>query len=336
MSHMHPLHSAGKGKMVKKIKLTTNSFPLQILCIPTLLHHSGCLSLYLNNYSSLFIPYFKIRGLKKKKITHELHLPSFWLLFCLVVVDSRQQDTGVFVLEGVCKLEGWVFLVFILLGVVKAGKVILYHNDRVSFSLLALRLLFLKQNSPQKCNIGTCNWTTEPQAVNSPPTNKLLHCQTLEGIKRCLLFCLACMSHKLPFFSFLSLFATVFASLPSCQWSVKWTGQHYFSRKTKRYDSTLLDECCVSTLSTGSELHKSCAGKTGTANTDWQKPFDKSHLTKHRSQRRKRRAFPTIISFPKSLLPRYPDRGKGNRLPVNNYFSSKRQKPNCVAFCPRV
>lgn len=104
--------------------------------------------------------------------------------------------------------EGGGFLVVTLFAVVRAGRVI-HHKDRVSFSLLAPRLLFLKQNSPQRCNIGACNWTTEPQAVNSPPTNKYTHCQTLVGKKMPPFLPSTYLTHT-PLFFFFSL------SLPLC------------------------------------------------------------------------------------------------------------------------
>lgn len=93
------------------------------------------------------------------------------------------------------------FLGFTHLAVVRASNVILHHKNKGFFPLVTLQLLFLKQHSPQKCNIGTCHRTTEPKAVNSPHNNKCGHYQTLQGErKKGLFFCLACISHKLPFF----------------------------------------------------------------------------------------------------------------------------------------
>lgn len=53
-------------------------------------------------------------------------------------------------------------MVFILLAVVRVGK------DGVSCSLLVLRLRFLQQHSPRKCNIGTCHRTPSgEQPINT-------------------------------------------------------------------------------------------------------------------------------------------------------------------------
>lgn len=155
------------------------------------------------------------------------------------------------------------FLGFTHLAVVRASNVILHHKNKGFFPLVTLQLLFLKQHSLKKCNIGTCHWTTEPKAVNSPHNNKCFHYQTLQGErKKGLFFCLACISHKLPFFFFFPLFA----ALPNCYSSVKQTEHHFFSKK--RGDRILLDECCIFSHNTGSEIQRNCAGKRGAANTD--------------------------------------------------------------------
>lgn len=119
---------------------------------------------------------------------------------------------------------GGGLLFFLLLAVVRVGK------DGVSFSLLVLRLKFLKQNSPQKCNTGTHHRIPSRE---QPTAHKYAHCQTREG-KRCLLFCLACIFHNIPS-SFFSVFA---CCSPPCQCSVKRTEQRYSFSEDSRMSAS--------------------------------------------------------------------------------------------------
>lgn len=167
---------------------------------------------------------------------------------------------------------------FTHIAVVSASTVILHHKNKVSFPLFTLQLLFLKQNSPQKCNTGTCHWTTEPKTMNSLHANKCIIKPSGKKKKRPF-FCLACISHELPFFCF-----TLFAAVPNCYSSVQQTESHFFSRK--REGRILMDERCIFSHNTGSKLQRNCAGKRGTTNRDGQKPF-KSHLTTQRHQKAK-------------------------------------------------
>lgn len=164
-------------------------------------------------YISVLICFYSLlynkKNKKPNKITHKIYLSNFCLLFS----HSRNKNFEQFWIQGsrtlsplfwkgFCGWRGWVFLNFTHLAVVSASKIILHHKNNIPFPFFTLQLLFLKRNSPQKCNIGTYHQTTEPKTMNSLHANKCIHYQTLPGKKKRPFFSQAHISQELPFFFF--------------------------------------------------------------------------------------------------------------------------------------